>query len=234
MLQLNHFKGCMIKFLPGQYIDINFADGKAENNNTNYMSFSVSSPPQKNNSIEIVVIDFGTFRHRLYNAEIGTNLKIKGPFGKFIYNDNTKAPPVFIAGGTGIAPIMSMIQYIARGKALRDEEITLIYSCKTEKDVIFLKELTELSKNIDKFNCIFTITSTSANLPTSCKIVQNPQEKTPVWQTGHVDEIFIRKHVQDYLSKNYYICGPYEMMIMVSYTLQKLGVDNSMISSELW
>ncbi len=71
--------------------------------------------------------------------QTGTLLKVKGPNGNFIFDEEVKDNPVFIAGGTGIAPIMSMIRYII-DKEL-SYQVTLIYSAKNIKNILFYQEL---------------------------------------------------------------------------------------------
>lgn len=228
VMQLTHLQGGDINFLPGQYVDIAFANDKGEAIEDEYNSFSISSSPLTKGFIEIVVLDLGDFRHRLYSSKIGTILNIKGPYGRFIYNEIRGVAPVFIAGGSGIAPIMSMIRYIA--KKYPQMGLALIYSCKTEDDIIFLKELKELAGHNKNFCCLLTLTRSSTD--------SRPSAASPlanfVIETGRIDESMIVRNIKDVASHSYYICGPYEMMIMISYILQKLGVAGRQINSELW
>lgn len=248
VIQLQHLHGEEIVFLPGQYVDINFAND-IEQSVDKYKSFSISSPPFERNILEIVVLDFGSFRHRVYNASIGTVLNVNGPYGRFIYSHDSNYLPVFLAGGSGIAPIMSMLRYI--GKKYPEDIFILFYTCKTKKDIIFFKELKDIIRFNKAFQCHFVVTR---DVKDGCYSDADPQllktedlqdnslnynmdlagENRIQWETGRIDEFMIARNIKDIYSKVYYICGPYEMMIMVNFILQKLGVDGSNIKSELW
>lgn len=227
-LRLTHLQGDDIDFLPGQYVDIAFANDKDMSVEGEYNSFSISSSPLTKGFIEIIVLDLGDFRHRLYNSKNGTILNIKWPYGRFIYNEITGLTPVFIAGGSGIAPIMSMIRYISQ--KYPKNGFTLIYSCKTENDIIFFKELKELAGFNKRFYCLLTLTHPS----TGQKLCLAFPHVNFVVETGRIDESMIIRNIKDVASHSYYICGPYEMMIMINYILQKLGVPGGQINSELW
>ena len=244
IVQLKYTEGNEIKFLPGQYVDISFI------NDTQHVSksFSISSSPFDKKVLEIVVPNLGDFRHKIYNVPIGTTLNVKGPYGKFVYSQDENSLPVFIAGGSGIAPIMSMLRSI--DKKHKHTKFVLFYTCKTENDIIFFKEISKIRKHNKNFSCVFFITRhtkndkfeniadrfalESAKRNDSFNLHDRLEHEGIKWEFSHIDEYMIVNKLKAVTSKIYYICGPYEMAVMLSYILQKLGVNSPNIKSELW
>ena len=242
VLQLALLDGEDVSFLPGQHIDISFADDE-EILSKIYNSFSISSSTVDKKSLEIVVPDLGGFRNKLYNALPETILNVNGPYGEFIYIHNTEYLPVFIAGGSGIAPIMSMIRYV--NTKYPDTPFTLFYTCKTENDIIFFNELNDIKRANMMFEFYLFTTRSGSNEPefdNDC----NPHlsvdkigsyelaELNIHWIKGYINESAIINNIKRLSSRIYYICGPYEMTVMVTFILQKLRVSHSKIKSELW
>lgn len=154
----------------------------------------------------------------MHELQTGEFLRVKGPYGNFVFDESAKENPVFIAGGVGIVPIMSMIRYIIDKRL--SYQITLIYSCKTIKNILFYENLKKIESENDNIKCIFTLTQ--------------PDESKWNGYTDRINEEMITANIKNILDNAYYICGPQEMMLMVSYILQKLGVKSSKIKTELW
>ena len=123
-------------FLPGQSISINVHNlEKNIINQKRYYSL-VSSPTQKD-YLELLVKDNPTslVAHYLYeNLAVGEELDIEGPYGKLCLTQE-HAPLTFIAGGSGIAPFISMIRY-ALSKNL-SVPLPLFYSTKRIDEAAF-------------------------------------------------------------------------------------------------
>jgi len=95
-----------LQFKAGQYLDVLVDGGKRR-------SFSIASPPHDSGEIELHVrhVPGGGFTSTLFEKlRAGALLRIEGPIGQFIYRDST-APAVLIAGGTGFAPIKSILRH---------------------------------------------------------------------------------------------------------------------------
>jgi CDP-4-dehydro-6-deoxyglucose reductase len=96
-----------LTFEPGQYIDLILEGGQRR-------SFSIASPPHDAAEIELHVrrVAGGAFTERLFDGmRPGALLRLEGPIGQFIYTDSG-APLVLIAGGTGFAPIKSILRHV--------------------------------------------------------------------------------------------------------------------------
>jgi CDP-4-dehydro-6-deoxyglucose reductase, E3 len=98
-----------LPFQPGQYLDVLLEGGRRR-------SFSIASPPHDSSHIELHVrrVDGGGFTERLFGAGeplcAGALLRIEGPIGQFTYRAG-ETPLLMIAGGTGFAPLKSMLRH---------------------------------------------------------------------------------------------------------------------------
>jgi len=96
-----------LEFHPGQYLDILLDGGRRR-------SFSIASPPHDSDLIELHVrrVPGGGFTDALWSSTgIGSLLRIEGPIGQFVYREGS-APVLMIAGGTGFAPLKSMLRHV--------------------------------------------------------------------------------------------------------------------------
>jgi CDP-4-dehydro-6-deoxyglucose reductase len=123
-----------LKFQPGQYLDILLDRGKRR-------SFSIASPPHDSDLLELHVrrVPGGGFTDSLFGATppVGSLLRIEGPIGQFVYQE-TSSPLLMIAGGTGFAPLKSMLRHILEGainNQTNDRSIHLYWGARLAHDV---------------------------------------------------------------------------------------------------
>ncbi|MEJ0037158.1 MAG: FAD-binding oxidoreductase [Gammaproteobacteria bacterium] len=103
-----------LQFRAGQYLDVLLDGGQRR-------SFSIASPPHDSGEIELHVrhVPGGGFTGALFEKlRAGALLRIEGPIGQFIYRESV-APALLIAGGTGFAPIKSMLRHALERGATR-------------------------------------------------------------------------------------------------------------------
>jgi CDP-4-dehydro-6-deoxyglucose reductase, E3 len=133
-----------LRFQPGQYIDVLLEGGRRR-------SFSIASPPHDSDLLELHVrrVPGGGFTERLFggggHAPAGTPalntltdgalLRIEGPVGQFIYRRGT-SPLLMIAGGTGFAPLKSMLRHILEdGSDTSERDIHLYWGARGPDDI---------------------------------------------------------------------------------------------------
>ena len=124
---------------------------------------------------------------------------------------------MFIAGGIGITPLMSMLRYMWDTRA--DVDVLLLYGNRTERDIVFRAELEQIAQ--DKLPML--------------SVVHVLSEADDNWagQTGYIDGDKIRRYCGgDLSSKAFYVCGPPPMMTAVIKMLRRLGVPTGSIHSE--
>lgn len=128
----------------------------------------------------------------------GATLNLSKPFGTISY----QGPGVFIAGGAGITPFLSIFRQRAAFGDL--EKCTLIFSNKTISDIICERELKHYFNNRGIFVCT--------------------EESSPGYLQQRIDEPLLRKCIDDF-EQRFYLCGPPGFMESVSKTLKKLGAN---------
>tara|TARA_Y100000310_G_scaffold343478_1_gene451318 strand:+ start:8714 stop:9421 length:708 start_codon:yes stop_codon:yes gene_type:complete len=199
-------------FYPGQFIMLSFInDPKIKY----ARAYSLSSSPENKEFIEIGLNKIAKFTTKLFNTKPGTKMKIKGPCGKFFFNKETKQDLVLIGAGTGITPLVGLTRY-ATDKNLKNK-IKLIYSTKTEKDIIYKDEIKQLQTLNKKFSSYITLT----------------QEK---WSgpKGRLDESTLKIQIPKPKDKIYFLCGSNDFVKTIISFLTNLGVTKEQIKTDVW
>lgn len=117
-----------LRFKAGQYLDVLLEGGRRR-------SFSIASPPHDSELVELHVrrVLGGGFTEAVFTTlHQGSLLRIEGPLGQFVYRERS-APALLIAGGTGFAPLKSMLRHALENGSTRD--VTLYWGARTPIDV---------------------------------------------------------------------------------------------------
>jgi CDP-4-dehydro-6-deoxyglucose reductase len=96
-----------LKWLPGQYLDVVLDDGRRR-------PFSIANAPQPDGTIELHVrhVSGGGFTSWVsHGLKIGDSLDIEGPLGTFVPREDSERPIIFMAGGTGFAPVKAIVEH---------------------------------------------------------------------------------------------------------------------------
>ncbi|MBU1083560.1 MAG: FAD/NAD(P)-binding protein [Candidatus Omnitrophica bacterium] len=130
--------------LPGQFVQLSiFGIGEAP--------ISVSSSPTKKNknTFEICVRKAGVFTAALHGLSEGDKIGVRGPFGKPFPIDDLKGNDlIMVAGGLGIVPLRSLINFVIDKR--RDfGEVTILLGCKQPKDRLFTEEIESWQRSTD-------------------------------------------------------------------------------------
>ena len=115
----------------------------------------------------------------------GDVVEVDGPYGKFVFDDSAKQDLLFVAGGTGIAPLMSMMKHCCFLQEKKN--MSLLFGVKTVQDIIYRKELDTLQKS-GKVNVTYCLS----------------QEVREGFVAGRVTTILAREASN---KKEIYICG---------------------------
>ena len=127
------------KFEPGQYVDVMLPGGRRR-------SFSIASPPHDARLLELHVrrVAGGEFTAAVFGeGAMSALLAIEGPLGQFVYRPGTN-PVLLIGGGTGIAPLISMLRHVIENGIERD--MTLFWGVRSERDLYAHGVLEELAR----------------------------------------------------------------------------------------
>lgn len=123
-----------LQFLAGQYIDFQLKDGHAR-------SFSLANPPHDDSLLELHIrhVPGGLFTSQVFTTMKERDiLRLKGPLGSFFIREDSDKPMIFIAGGTGFAPIKGMLEHAFAEHT--DRELILYWGVQSLKD-LYMPEL---------------------------------------------------------------------------------------------
>ena len=215
-------------FRAGQYIDLTLSNPKADlvtgrlvnGSLTNGLThtFSIASSPYDEELVVTTRMRDTAFKQAISMLPVGSPAKIEGPMGSFNLHNNTARPAVFLAGGIGIAPFLSMLSYAAEEK-LR-HPIVLFYANRYLEDAAFIDALWKLERANPRFRFIPTLTRTNTNING--------------WKgrTGHISPEMLLTQVRSLRGPIYYIAGPPMMVAAARQTLSDVGVDEDDIRTE--
>ncbi len=209
-----------IRFLPGQFgwIRVDRSPFSLLEN-----PFSFSSSADRTDAVEFGIAEAGDFTSTLGTIAPGTRVHLDGPYGVFSYERNEGPAFVFIAGGIGISPILSMLRTMAdRGDR---RPVLLIYANPSWDEVAFRDELDTLCGRLDLQ--VVHVVETDDGLPAA-------RERFDV---GFVDADVLDRRLPAALGggwrrARYFICGPPPMMDAVLPLLIERGVPGAYVDHE--
>jgi predicted ferric reductase len=200
-----------MRFLPGQYGYLKLGSPYSLDEHP----FSFSSSSEQPGRLEFAIKELGDFTDRIGQVPPGTTAFVDGPHGSFS-TDLTPAPGyVFIAGGIGIAPFMSLLRSLADRRDPRP--VLLFYGEKRWDDVAFREELDELKERL-KLDVVV--------------VLDEPHEG---WEgeTGFVTEAVLRRHLpREGFERHVFICGPNPMIDALERALVACGVPERNVTAE--
>lgn len=130
--------------MPGQYVEVEMGDKVCR-------SFSIANVPQRDGFIELHVRyrPDGVFSERLKEViELNDVLWIKGPYGDFVLDESSNRHLLFIATGTGMAPIQAML---TSGRIRCDQAIHLYWGATCAQDLYFMEMIRDLQSRYERF-----------------------------------------------------------------------------------
>ena len=201
-------------FLPGQFITLELPIGSQIINR----SYTISSSPTHAQLISITVKrkPDGLVSNWLHdNMQIGMQISALGPTGDFTCVNHPAKQYLFLSGGSGITPLMSMVRSFY-GLA-EDADIVFVHSARTPDDIIFKHELDLMAFNQTHFKPFF---------------ICGKVNKKPSWrlQPEFITEGFLtlenlKLSAPDFLKREVFTCGPAPYMAAVRNMLSAAGFD---------
>jgi ferredoxin-NADP reductase len=183
----------------------------------NIRTLSVASSPNSPTSLMVVRrMRKSAFKNSLKMLPLGAKLKVSSPMGSFTLHRDGSRPAVFLAGGIGITPVLSILAD-ATEQGL-PHRIYLFYSNHDAEKAAFLSELQMWQK-------------TNANL-TVIPTVTTPNGFSWLYERGRIDPEMLSRYLNDVHGPVYYVCGPAEMVAAMQKVLAQLGVDEDSIRTE--
>jgi ferredoxin-NADP reductase len=192
------------KFIPGQATDVSVNTPALKNEKRPFTFTSLNDNKQLEFTIKIydshdgVTKELGKLKH-------GDELIIRDVWGAIEY----KGEGVFIAGGAGVTPFIAILRQLQADDKIANNK--LIFTNKTEKDIILKKEFNEmLGKNF-----INTLTD----------------EKKEGYGNGRIDYTFLKEKIDNF-KQHFYVCGPPQFVTAISEALTQLGAKTDTVVFE--
>ncbi len=203
-------------FEPGQYAAISLHD---QIRPTTTRCFSIASSPNKRSELEFCARVGGDYTQALERLEAGDRIVVRGPFGHFVLKDQENQNLVFLAGGIGVTPFMSMIRYASELQLKHN--IHLIFSCRNQNDIPFFEELTLLENKNPRLRITFIIAGGDTDRFSNSEFI-----------VGRLDDTTVRSLGLNFSHQTYMICGPGGYIKAMQNLLADHGVPHSRILSE--
>jgi phenol/toluene 2-monooxygenase (NADH) P5/A5 len=193
-----------LEFQAGQYINLSIPglDGVPR-------AFSIASPPSSSNVIElnVALVEEGEATHYLHNTlQVGDVLSVSGPYGQFYVRKSLPEPIIFLAAGSGLSGVKSMVMELVENNDPRP--ITLIYGAHGEQEVYYRDLFEQYARERANFTLLLAVND---NNPLSCGDNQ--------W--GGLQELAYHHFEGKFEGYNAYVCGPPSMVDSCVATLMR-------------
>jgi ferredoxin-NADP reductase len=205
-------------FRAGQFFDLTLLGHSHQRSDALKHTFSIASGPTAQEVMVATRMRPTVFKQALSILPIGTEVRIEGPMGSFTLHNNTARPAVFLAGGIGVAPFLSILSHAAVERL--GHPIVLFYANRRLEDAAFVDELWKLERANPRFRFVPTFTRKSEN------------RRQWRGETGHISPEMLSTHVGNLRGPIFYIAGPPTMVSAVRQMLVQTGVDEDDIRTE--
>ena len=207
-----------LTFRAGQHLNMKLVNPPETDAEGNSRHFSLANSPAEKELLFAMRMRDTAFKRVLGRMETGNKVAVEHIHGSFILHNDPSKPAVFLIGGIGITPALSIIKDAT--ERILQHQIYLFYSNKRSEDAAFLKELEELAKANPFFTLIATMTE--------------PEKSAINWQgeTGYIDRSMIERYVGDIQLPIYYLAGPPSMVAAMKELLTNSGVNEDNMRTE--
>jgi CDP-4-dehydro-6-deoxyglucose reductase len=191
-----------LNFQPGQYLDVLLEDGGRR-------SFSIANPPHDAGFIELHAryVPGGGFTERLFKElQPGALLRIEGPIGQFVYRAGS-APLILIAGGTGFAPLKSMLRHMLEQEVKR--EIHFYWGARRPADLYEEALVLHWARSFPQFHF-------------QAVLSESTDQNAGARQVGWVHEAVLARH-PDLARHDIYAAGPPALIEAIRATFPAAG-----------
>lgn len=197
-------RGAGLRFMPGQFVFVSFNDARL-GRGWEFHPFSITSEPA-DGQLRLVVKALGDYTTTLRVLQPGTRARVDGPYGALSYTSVRNPRQIWIAGGIGVTPFLSM----ARSLAAANYEIDFYYCTERSAEAYFEAELFDISEHNRRLRVI-------------------PIRRDTL---GFVTAADVAGASRDVPSKDILICGPPLMIRGLRAQFRKLGVPARQLHSE--
>jgi CDP-4-dehydro-6-deoxyglucose reductase len=201
---------CFCEFTPGQYLELWQPE-------SSYMSraYSIANAPEGDGSVELHIrrVEGGRFTTWAFSGmKVGDRLKARGPLGQFTMRSRPDTPLLFVAGGTGFAPILALLRQQIRSQPQRD--MVLVWGMKRAQDFYAQDELLPVQDQAPHLRIVLAADEGTPDLPTRDRLS---------FASGTVTDVLIQN--QGLLDgRDIYAAGPAPMLRLLGHQLDRFGI----------
>jgi len=214
-----HFaKPADFEFRAGQSLDFTLLNPPETDAEGTTRTFSLASAPFDSDLMFATRMRDTAFKRVLRNAGLGLQVKIGGPSGSFTLHRKVEKPAVFLTGGIGITPFLSIIRQAAYDRA--PHQLYLFYSNRRPEDAAFFDRLSEAAKQNPNFRLIATMTE------------MEKSKREWKGESGLINKEMLARHLSSLQGPIYYLAGPPTMVAAMRRMLTAAGVDEDDIRTD--
>ena len=209
--------GSEYRFRAGQNTDFTLIDPPETDAGGNVHTFSFASSPHETGAFMVATrMRKSAFKNSLKVIPLGTKVKVADPMGSFTLHKDTSKAAVFLAGGIGITPSRSILEWATHEKL--PHRLYLFYSNQSGRGVPFLSDFETWARKNPNFKFIPTLTG--------------PRDPSWRYETGRVNKDMVAKHLPDVQKAIYYLAGPPGMVAAMRQLTEDLGVSEDNLKTE--
>ncbi len=205
-------------FKAGQFADVTLTDPPETDAEGNTRTFSIASPPFEDELVFTTRMRDTAFKRSLKQVPLATEVQIGSAAGSFTLHKNQAKPAVFLAGGIGITPFLSVVRQADHDHL--PHKLYLFYSNRRPEDAPFLDTLQTLEKTNPNFHLICTMTEMSKS------------KKEWKGEVAVIDQEMLSRHLATLQGPIYYSAGPPAMVAGMKEMLVSAGTDEDDIRTE--
>lgn len=181
-------------------------------------TFTLASAPHEPELLIATRMRDSAFKRVLRTAPLGLRVQIGEASGLMTLHEDAARPAVFLAGGIGITPFLSMARHAAHERL--PHRIALFYGNRRPEDSAFLQELAELEKANPRYRLVAAMSE--------------PEKSAQPWrgEKGFIDRAMLARYLPDLSAPVYYFAGPPAMAMAMQKLLSEAGVAEDDMRSE--
>jgi len=206
------------QFKAGQFMRFSLIDPPETDAEGDQRTFSIASAPHEEDLMIATRMRDTAFKRVIKSMPIGSEIQMRGPYGRMTLHEDPTRPAAFLTGGIGITPFRSIALDAARTGLTH--RLSLFYSNRRPEDAAFLEELAQLEATNPNYRFIPTMTS--------------PATSKQTWsgETGYINADMLARFIDDLKAPVYYVAGPQGLVNAMRKTLAEAGVSEEEIRAE--
>jgi ferredoxin-NADP reductase/Na+-transporting NADH:ubiquinone oxidoreductase subunit NqrB len=207
-----------LRFHPGQYLEWTLGHESPDNRGNRRYFTIASSPTERDISLGVRFYEPpSSFKFALASMRPGDIISASHLSGDFVLPKNKNRKLAFIAGGIGVTPFRSMVQYLMdQGEA---RSVVVLYSNKTLSEIAY-RDVFNRAKEMLGIKTVYVVT--------------NERTQVPGVYNGPINEPLLKQEIPDYRARIFYLSGPHSMVVAFEKLLSEMGVPKRNIKTDFF